>query len=271
MRSALLTLCLGAGLLALGGAHFLNERQVISGEAGIPGFGHIIGAPLPEVEQRLFIRANDEPVVPYVQRVNALIHTSTYHCQPGNFSLSWIEGGLSQLRGRKQFGWDEGILGPELLCGFCSQRALTLALILDDNGIRDARAYGLNGHVVVRFADDTGKEYLVDPDYGEGPYPLLSDPSAFKALVRQTYEDSPFDNTETLVQIISSREDDYEYNNPAWTRRVVAARQDLFLAADNLAGTLCGLGAVLLVISAWSALRPTIPYGSRGRFSLNDA
>jgi hypothetical protein len=99
---------------------------------------------------------------------------------------------LIEPRWGDSLAWDDSLFGAGMLCGLCSQKSITLSLLLNENGVRNARAYGVNGHVIVKFNTTTERTYLVDPDYGKAPYRTPADPEAFKAIVRDTYKDSPF-------------------------------------------------------------------------------
>ncbi len=255
MRASILAFCTGAGLLALGLSHFLHERQISldSGTVDVHGVENVLGPSLPKVDMARFARFEEEPVLSYVERASDLLHTSTYACFPKDFSLSWAEGLLSKFLGEEQFQWPEGIFGRELVCGFCHQRAITLSMIVRENGVRDAWAYGMSGHVVVKFRDDMGKEYLVDPDYGVSPFPLLREPEKFAQLVRDKY--SSFNNTNDVVRIVTSLDDNSDNYSYEWAKTVLNARKDLFQKANLLALGIVLAGAGMFGLSAALAIR----------------
>lgn len=86
--------------------------------------------------------------------------------------------------------------------GLCSQHAIVLATLLQQNGVR-ATLMGLSGHVVVSATDSTGRPYLADADFGPVlPFDIATAEKR-PELVRNYYR--PFVNDEkireTLVQI----------------------------------------------------------------------
>jgi hypothetical protein len=252
LRASILGFSTGAGLLVLGSAHFLHERQQESTESTMHGVTSAVGFRLSTIDASELARHAGENTISYADRTNTIVHNATFHCLPTQFSLSWAEILFSKVLGEKRFAWSEGPFGNELVCGFCHQRAITLAMILRDNGIHDAWAFGLNGHVAVKFAD-AGTDYLVDPDFGVSPYPLLTDKPALENIVREKY--SGYNNIEDLVKIISSLDDDEAYGSPEWAKNIRDARDFLFLVADLNAGAVTTLGASFLFLSGFVVSR----------------
>jgi hypothetical protein len=73
--------------------------------------------------------------------------------------------------------------------GLCSQQAMALTDILNENGVR-ADIAGLEGHVVVRAEAAPGRWMIADPDYGVVIPHDLAVLEQNAALVRQYYRDA---------------------------------------------------------------------------------
>lgn len=105
----------------------------------------------------------------YANRVGLAVHSSSYSCEPGDFSLTPIERVLSAALAQSglidaKLIWSEGLLEKRtLICGFCGRRPVIASEMLRKYGI-DSWAFDVSGQVLVKFAAG-GYEYLVDPDY----------------------------------------------------------------------------------------------------------
>lgn len=121
----------------------------------------------------------DETVENYVKRLSRLVQESTVHY--------WKDEGMSKYHIRvpvyeNYLLYLASYLNPDEyrkyeFCNYrkaidrgvalCSQRAIILSQILDQNGI-DSRIVGLNGHVVVEAQVDKANDtwWVADPDYG---------------------------------------------------------------------------------------------------------
>jgi hypothetical protein len=152
--------------------------------------------------------APNESTLAYVKRITQMVNTSTYHCAPNLYRLSWIETALNpffftHIR-------SEGILArSRFTCGYCSQRTAVTASILNSSGI-DAKAMGLDGHVVVRFIEG-GQEYFSDPDYGVGPYRYVQDAKIMHSTIKHAY--SAAKNWAVIEKIVVSFDDNRLYDS----------------------------------------------------------
>lgn len=139
-------------------------------------------------DERL-LRRRGEFIGGYAWRANLEVFRATYHCnyQQTGHSLAayaiarWRPEQLPSIR-------QSGYLHPRILqCGFCHQRAFILASALRRNGAENAHVLGVNGHVVAAY-DYNGDTYIVDPDYGVGPFKLDRSPEGAAIRERQVAE-----------------------------------------------------------------------------------
>ena len=177
--------------------------------------------------------------IAYVNRVALAVHNSTYNCEPGDFSLTPIESVLSAALSafgliNSEIVWQEGLLQKEtLICGFCSQRAIVTSDILRENGI-EAWAFGVNGHVLVKFAVD-GHEYLADPDYGVPAYRYDVSRKVMHREIASIYTKAGWTNADQIYDLVSSRSDNDDYSSPENISRIKARQEVVFLGADIIA------------------------------------
>lgn len=129
----------------------------------IAGYSKPPAVPIYELPAASFAAMPNEAPLDYAQRINQLVHFSTYHCGAHEAEL----GPVSSLVAGRFFA--EGLLDFDRFeCGLCHQRAYMLTKVLDHPGIENAIVLAFEGHVVVS-AHVEGHQYLIDPDYGVGP------------------------------------------------------------------------------------------------------
>ncbi|WP_131658077.1 hypothetical protein [Ectopseudomonas composti] len=157
--------------LAVAIEHFSHEMQPTASGNSIPGYDHIAGPALHDMSSREWNRGSAEPLLAYISRITKTVHYATYHCEPDDNRLSWIENIANKTA--KFLGYDSAYeIGlfrlSKLKCGYCSERAAAATAILRKNGI-NASTYGLGGHVITRVVSGDAI-YFTDPDYGVGPF-----------------------------------------------------------------------------------------------------
>jgi len=185
--------------------------------------------------------------LPFAYRLSTIVHESTYHCDPSDFQLSFIERRIADYmiwRHETNFGWKQGLLDDRLLCGYCHQRAYLLAKHLQKNGI-DAITYGLTGHVVVLAILD-GSKYLLDPDYGTVPMNYQLEGDALKSEIYAAYASSAWDNSAIVYPMIASRGDNRAYN-PGYIDAVAENQLALRALAHKYATASIVLGIFILL------------------------
>lgn len=126
--------------------------------------------------------------------------------------------------------------------GYCSQQSLALADFLRERGV-DARAMGLDGHVVVVIERDGG-EWIADPDYGVVLPMSLAEAGADRDRVAAMYQSAgwPEDQARGIAVFF-----DPAGNAPAEPRRIgdrPAGRRNLAIVA-----------AVIAALAAFAAFR----------------
>lgn len=112
--------------------------------------------------------APGEKPLGYAKRLSDTVHLTTYHCDPTNYALSWLDQVMWWSTNYTDAFADGVLVRERFNCGFCHQRAFLVAEQLEKEGI-SAEVYGLYGHVVARFWVG-GNPYFVDPDLGVGPF-----------------------------------------------------------------------------------------------------
>ncbi|MBR0896503.1 hypothetical protein JQ616_16195 [Bradyrhizobium tropiciagri] len=246
-----------AVLLMAVSASQLLPRQSRGRQVGVPGYDYVKGRTLGEVPDAELVRHPSETDdIAYANRVALAVHSSSYNCEPGNFSLTPIErvisGALAQFRlidGK--LIWSEGLLEKHaLICGFCGQRAVIASEILRKNGI-NAWAFGVGGHVLVKFAAG-GHEYLVDPDYGISAYRYDVRRGILRGEIVTKYTKAGWTNASQIYGYVSSRADNEDYLNPEYASHIEAMQESVFYYANSIA-----IGLILLA--------PCVAFGVRSK------
>ena len=233
---------LSIGCLSLGLHHLTYAPQVPVVGSGIPGYHSLAGEPLSDMPAQAFLRTDREPALRYTARISSMVHLATYHCDPRDFRFSLISKVVELwMSTTVNFDWDQGLLESPV-CGYCHQRAIVVANILRENGMDDAWAYSLNGHVVTRFTDEDGNAYLVDPDYGAGPFLYDSADEDLERDMRAVYQSAVFDNTDVLIDMVLSRKDNSPYVTAEHFDEVIENRKVLYGVADGLAYLMLAIG-----------------------------
>ena len=124
-----------------------------------------------EVKNGIIRKANESDKE-YVYRINKIINKGTAHY--------WKNEGIKKYNLRvpiwenyllhfnyfnKKYEYSNYKKAIERGVGLCSQQAIIVTGILNDNGI-NAQIIGLSGHVVLRTEVENNIWYIVDPDYG---------------------------------------------------------------------------------------------------------
>jgi len=266
-RKPAILVLLATVLLVIGIGHFTHDFQPL-GDAALSDPPRLLsGRSFREVVPDETLRIAEEPLLDYVARVNRLVHETTYNTHPRDFSLPIITRVLASVADPWiDFDWDQGLFGARFVGGYCHQRAIELANILRENGIDDAWAYGLNGHVVTRFSDEGGAVYLVDPDYGAGPFRYDADDAVVEAELMKSYGDAliPTDWSRNILAMVRDRQTNEFYYSQEHFDHLIARRDRLHRTAAFIAGSMVILGLGML----WLGLRG-LTSGSRreGAFS----
>lgn len=234
-------LLLGFASLYLAGLHLTHEHQTIPD-----------GMSLSTLEPQDLEMSESETRLDFAARLNSAVHDSTYHCLPEEFSLSWIERLTDRYLGALvNLQWSEGLVGDDMICGFCHQRSITLAKVMRDKGFDDAWSFGVIGHVVLKFSID-GRDYIADPDYGVDPFLLPSSTDEIFAAVHNAY--SRFDNAGEIAGMFASVENNQSYHSPRSFQKIERNRAFFFVIANAIATLLIGTGAALI----YCAFRPRV-------------
>lgn len=240
----------------LGASHLLHrEQSPVSAAAPLPGYFGLAGGTLADVPEEQFPRRAQESAARYSARMNQLVHSATYHCEPQDFQLSMLTRLTARMMTR-DFDWPQGLIDrSELVCGYCHQRAIVLANILREfGGIADAWAYSVNGHVLVKFSDKTAA-YLIDPDYGVGPFRYDAPDDEVRAEMRAVYRAAIYDNTDMLIEMVLSRRDNFPYVSAEHFDMVLQNRRALRAAANAAAWALLAIGTISATGIVFRAVR----------------
>lgn len=232
-------------LIISGSAHFFHAYQPPGDPKGsLAGFHYIAERRFADIEAAEMTRRVNEGELGYVTRINEMVHQSTYHCNPTDYSLSAVEFATSRLMKVLgfRFDWRQGLFGERMLCGFCHQRAIILARVLESNGI-PAAAFGLNGHVVT-LVQLEGAEYLVDPDFGALPYRYDVDDRSLRAGFDASYANVGFDDMDNIFEMVASREDNELYYSPEYLDGIQVNREILFSLAPYVAAIFIVFGVI---------------------------
>lgn len=227
-------------LLLTVAASQLLPMQSRGKQVGVAGYHYVSGRTLGEVpDAELMRRPSETDDIAYANRVALSIHSFSYNCEPGDFSLTPIERVLSVVLARlklidAKLIWSEGLLEKQtLICGFCGQRAVITSEILLKNGI-DAWAFGVGGHVLVKFAAD-GHAYLVDPDYGISAYRYDVRRGILRGEILAKYTKAGWMNASQIYDYVSSRSDNDDYLSPEYSLHIESMQKTVFHYADSIA------------------------------------
>lgn len=106
-------------------------------------------------------RSPTEDFPTWLHRLNSHVHHVSGHCDA-----------ISGYRGPNDNG-EFSLYGVQVdwvaRCGLCSQRAFWLSEILRRHGT-EAQLLGLDGHVIAIVQEPSGRHWVLDPDYGVGPF-----------------------------------------------------------------------------------------------------
>lgn len=216
-------------LIISGSAHFFHAYHS-PGDlgGGLASFHYIAERRLADIDAADVTRRVNEGELGYVTRINEMVHQSTYHCNPTDYGLSAVElatSGLMKVLGFR-IDWRQGLFGEGMLYGFCHQRAIILARMLESNGI-PAAAFGLNGHVVT-LVHLEGAEYLVDPDFGALPYRYDVDDRSLRARFDASYANVGFDDMDNIFEMAAGQEGNGPYYSPEYLGEIQVSREILF-------------------------------------------
>lgn len=203
-----------------------------------------------DLSESVLDRGLDESVHSWAFRLNRSIYEGTAHCDPSEFDMTWLEAALAWLIDDELF--DHGILLRErFACGFCHQRAYLLSEQLRTQGV-ETKLLGLVGHVVATFSDGV-QTYVVDPDYGVGPFVFddTSRDSAFRT-VQSAYDSYDTDVRTLLSGLYVSLENNGSYKSNEYLDRIRDRQRRFFPYAENLSWLLLMLSALLVAgTAAW--------------------
>jgi len=132
--------------------------------ADIPGYTYALSPPLSSWDDYRLVKHVDESEIDFARHVNLEISNAYYHCD--YLATSNLIDKVASWRSKTYK--EVGFLAPNRACGLCHQAAYILARTLTLNGL-NATPLGLNGHVVVLLESD-GHSYILDPDFGVGPF-----------------------------------------------------------------------------------------------------
>jgi len=185
------------------------------------------------------VQPNETPQA-YAQRVNRLVHLSTYHCGANEMPLGPVSGLLS---GRF---FAEGLLDFErFVCGLCHQRAYMLTKVMEHPGIADEVVLAFDGHVVVSVLMD-GEQYLIDPDYGVGPILWAADPEDRRVAVLQAYTEVEWADVALVSDILLNSDPSPYYVDLTSLERL----QKTTFLADSVVSSPVAWAALTLVFGA---------------------
>ncbi len=112
------------------------------------------------------IRGEDESDKEYAIQVNIAVHDGIAHYWSGDLRVPIWENWILFLDGSKKYEYYDYNRAVERGVGLCSQQALIVAGILNQNNIR-TKIFGLQGHVVTEvLVDRNNTWWILDPDYG---------------------------------------------------------------------------------------------------------
>lgn len=230
-----------------------HTTQSRGDHTGIPGLDYVAGASLADIKPVIWQKHESESILSYAARLSSKVHSSTYHCNPADYTLSFLESavyaGFRRFQPTTNFAWDEGLLVMDkALCGFCHQRAYFLSKILTSNDV-PARPYGVNGHVVVIFQAE-GQQWLVDPDYDVAPFLYDVSSEALFEMALQLYRPASWSNEASVAKMISSKHDNGYYNSVAGLRSAEDAQAVIFKYADYAAYAILVLGSLCILFFA---------------------
>ena len=254
---SLLGAAICVAVIVVGILHFFHSYQALGNPRGkIPGYHYISEQRFANIGAAEMARAPGEGTLGYVARMNQLVHLSTYHCNPTDYSLSVVESVTSALMNLVgyRFDWRQGLFDERMLCGFCHQRAIILSRLLEKQGL-SAMAYGVNGHVVTLLHLEDGAEYLVDPDYGAPPYRYDVSNSVLRQGFDASYAQTPFRKVDHVFQMVASRDDNQLYLTPDHIAEVQADREVMFRLAPFVAYVFIiggALGLIAVVVLYWT-------------------
>ena len=224
-RWAGIAMCLFGGLfflLAIDEARW--QPPPTSSGVNFPGYSFSTTARLIGWDDLRLRRGADETPVEFAARANKAIFSAVYHCRDISGS-TWASQRLGALG---LFGFAEhGVLSPKYLqCGFCSQVSYILSRTLRENDI-DAFVYGLNGHVVTVFSEGDS-QFIVDPDYGIGPWEVnISSSVSMSRLASANYawladrfEQRMVGQYKAVTDAYGNIEDDVQYMSPEFMDRL---------------------------------------------------
>lgn len=243
--------------LAIAVEHFGALRSAPSQISSLPGFTST-GLPirLHILSDRKFSRGDEESVLGWSRRISSMVHLTTSHCAPEPTNLSWVEKYLHERWPDSASLFSEGVLvRSRFYCGYCHQRAYFVHEALVDEGI-SSEVFSLEGHVVVRFWV-AGEIFVLDPDYGIGPFRWSDDEQELLTRVRREYAYSGFENVERVAALYASMNNNHAYSN-GYLDRARDEQKRFYSEADRYARYLtmfAALSAVFLAPWTWAIFR----------------
>jgi hypothetical protein len=234
-------------LFSLAITHFTHEHQSLGNPDGRAGKSYIPGMEITEISKDELIRKENETILNFVERLNKLVHISTYKCHPKDFKFSFIEETVLYFfeKINLTIDLDQGPLEiDKFRCGLCHQRAYLLATLLNENKIK-ATAFGIYGHVVTAFTLNNHVVFIADPDYGVGPFEYSNDDMELRNTVTNTYKS--FSKQQSIIEMYTTRENNRPYLHPDYLNEIKVKRQLLYKISDFT-------GYLLIILGLFCAL-----------------
>lgn len=217
--------------------------------AGPPGQSRAAEAPLSGWDDPRLTRLPGESDSAFFHRLTQTVYRATYHCEAEESRQSLAASlAADRVPDTAKFGY----LDPSILrCGLCHQRAFILSEALKRGGVSNVRTYGLNGHVITLAGADGGY-FILDPDFGIGPFPYEG--SAYGAAPTAYYTSAATSDMVSQLKsgAYSTMGDDSEYMSHDWlvalaAKQVAAVREiELELTRAGAGGVALGLILILL-------------------------
>lgn len=243
---------LGAILISLGGSYFVaaSHEAALGNQGKIPGYSYATSPPFIGWDDARLLKLGNESPLDFVMRANEAVAQAIYNCHPNPGGLKFLPGKIGKLTR------EHGLLSAtHIRCGYCHQSAYVLSRALRNNGI-DAVTYGVGGHVVTLVWLD-GQSWIVDPDWGVGPFKVdVRSKEEMSQLAPSYATVTQVDLVGGMEKIYSNTDDDDLYYSSQYLD-YIADGQDFYLRMLKLLSGLCiSLGVFLIACVVKPDCRP---------------